>query len=126
MNELTDARDWFRQAEADLVAVGYCASLGDHYLAVSTYRQAAEKALKAVLVCGNKEFPKTHDLDFLGRVAGLPKSLLDEGRWLSSVFIPSRYGYLGGKIPSEYFVEKHSSKAASAAEGIVEWCRKQL
>jgi len=120
------ASDWLRQAEADFIAAGHSALLGDFHVAVFSYQQAAEKALKAVLLAQGKNIKKTHDLNAIGRQTGLPKSMQDGARWLSNAYIQSRYGMVEDKIPAEAFTAKHSAKAAFAAEELITWCRKNI
>ena len=65
--EAGDAAEWLLHAESDLT----CAKLGQAEPAILRNQvtfhaeQAAEKALKAVLVHAAVEFPKTHDLQAL-------------------------------------------------------------
>jgi len=67
VDPVEEARRWFRYAQEDLTAAE--AMLGENDVAPRHVcwlaQQAAEKALKAVLVFLQIDFPKTHDLDAL-------------------------------------------------------------
>jgi HEPN domain-containing protein len=60
-------REWLEKADEDLSVAEYLVSSDrPYYGAVGFHaQQAAEKYLKAFLVCRQIEFPKTHDLDKL-------------------------------------------------------------
>lgn len=65
------ARQWLEKAEHDLTNAKNTLLMGaDCPLDTICFhaQQCAEKALKAVLVAGDKEFPKTHDLVVLARL----------------------------------------------------------
>ena len=64
---LGDAKEWLAHAAADLhyARLGQKDSAALASLIAFHAQQAIEKALKAVLVRGGVEFPKTHDLEEL-------------------------------------------------------------
>jgi len=69
-DQIADARRWLRYAEEDLTLAE---DLVERWRSGPRHacwlaQQAAEKALKAVLVLVQTDFPKTHDLDMLRRL----------------------------------------------------------
>lgn len=82
--------------------------------------QAAEKAVKAVLVKQQVRFPKTHSLsDLLGRVQGagirVPEQLL-EAATLTEYAVDARYPGLSEDVTPEEYEE-----AVLLAERVVSW-----
>jgi HEPN domain-containing protein len=71
-------RDWLIKAHSDLASARKLGSDPDAYLDTAIYhcQQAAEKALKALLVYHDQRFEKTHDLrHLLGLAVGYQPSL---------------------------------------------------
>ncbi len=62
-----EAERWLAYAESDLRAARALLDDPDHFPRQVCFlsQQAAEKALKAVLVLANVDFPRSHDLDYL-------------------------------------------------------------
>jgi HEPN domain-containing protein len=60
----TDSASWMVFAERDLAAARYLTSMRPAPIEVICFlcQQAAEKALKAVLVCDEVPVPRSHDL----------------------------------------------------------------
>jgi HEPN domain-containing protein len=57
------AGEWLGKADVDLSAASVLLSVGELYEVVAFHaQQAAEKALKALLVARQVEFTKTHDI----------------------------------------------------------------
>lgn len=91
MNEDEAKRDlmrrWLVKACHDLAAAGKLAGGPDVYLDVAIYhcQQAAEKALKALLVFHDQRFQKTHDLRVLVELARPFDATIDQcWIWLSA------------------------------------------
>lgn len=75
-------QDWLRNARSDLALAGMRKTKAVLYEHLCFHaQQAAEKALKAVLVAEGIRFPRTHDLayllDLLPSHATVPPSLID-------------------------------------------------
>ena len=66
-------REWLEKADEDLAVAEYLVSSDRPYFGAAGFhaQQAAEKYLKAFLVCRQIEFPKTHDLDRLLDLAAM-------------------------------------------------------
>jgi len=94
-------RQWLAKAETDLAAAGILweAAPADYYPCAFHCQQAAEKFIKAYLVCQQVEFRKTHDLEYLLALAvqvepGIEATLISS-TWLTPFGVEFRY-------PGEY------------------------
>jgi len=65
MDEYT--KTWILQAEADIDSAIHSIKGKKYYVAIFLSQQAAEKALKAVIIHRKEEFPKVHDLVYLAK-----------------------------------------------------------
>ena len=112
-------RNWLVKALHDLATARKAASEPDPYLDTAIYhcQQAAEKAIKALLVQNDLRFEKTHDLEILiaraTPVAPGLSQLLDQADRLTPYAVAYRY-------PGEQLVPSGEEFAAalSAAEEI--------
>jgi HEPN domain-containing protein len=124
------ARDWFRQAEADL-ELARCARDTRHYeWSAFACQQAAEKAIKAL-------FQRLHMdawghvlialLDALPDQAKPDTELMDRARVLDRHYIPTRYpnGFERG-APMDFYSQKDANEAISNAEAILAFCRNKI
>ncbi|MGH9424646.1 MAG: HEPN domain-containing protein [Thermoanaerobaculia bacterium] len=110
---------WMAKARSDLGTAGKLSSGPDTYLDTAIYhcQQAAEKAIKALLVKNDLRFEKTHDLEVLIARAILVapdlSELLDQADRLTPYAVAYRY-------PGEHLVPTAEEFAAalSAAEKI--------
>lgn len=89
-------------------------------------QQAAEKAIKAVLLsCDLKDgLPKSHDLSFLlnqiKNIVKIDEKILDYADTLTPYGISVRY-------PNELFLEDHHAAAAlEMARDVIAWSEKQI
>ena len=65
-------RQWIQKGEGDFKVAAHLLQSGIDFYEEATYhsQQAAEKYLKAFLVWHQIEFPKTHDIEALLKLAG--------------------------------------------------------
>ncbi len=90
-------------------------------------QQAAEKALKAVLVRFNVDFPKTHSMEPLFHLLEIsghpaPPSLL-EAKDLTDYAVETRYPF---PQEGEEVTEEDYRKAVSIAESVVRWAEDRI
>lgn len=85
-------------------------------------QQAAEKALKALLIHKKGKLRKIHDLVELGRDVGLPKEMADEAKELTMAYIYSRYPDAEGAED----MKKRAAEFLEYARRILEWSEKSL
>jgi HEPN domain-containing protein len=125
------AEDWFRQADADLALARHAAAGGHHEWACFAAQQAAEKAVKAVhLALGGEGWGHsvTELLEALAELAvDTPAPLLDRGRALDKLYIPTRYpNGLPAGAPADYFTEAEAHRGIADAEAVLAFCRTHL
>ena len=120
-SDSTDPREWLRYARENLLHAEADRSAGVviEYLLYDA-QQAAEKALKGVLVFRGVHFKKTHDLALLLgsiREAGIePPEEIRRAAILSSYATEVRYPGWG-----EAFDENDLARALDLARGVVDW-----
>jgi HEPN domain-containing protein len=94
-------REWLQKAEGDFKTAGHLLQGGTDFLDGATFhsQQAAEKYLKAFLVWHQIEFPKTHDIEALLKLAGKADDKIPE--ILQDVSILTPYG-VDYRYPGDY------------------------
>jgi HEPN domain-containing protein len=120
-------KDWWDQAAKDLDVARVAAGAGHFEWAAFAAQQAAEKALKSV-VLGSGGEPWGHLLTAI--VDGLPERLRtpaeirDAARRLDKHYIPSRYpnGFASG-FPGQLYTAGEADGAIADAARILEFCR---
>lgn len=121
MTSRTDA--WIRQSQNDLEAAHCMASQGFHAQACYLAGQAAEKALKALLVAAGMIPPYSHSLERLVEMLqqeGLETQSLDQLRLkpLTRMNSETRYPQ-GDEAPADLFDATDSQAALGTAEAVV-------
>ena len=116
-------RDWLRRADLDCDAAARLASEGDRFRDIVAFhaQQAVEKYLKALLVCHQVEFRKTHDIEqLLFMVRGVEPSVAEElieTKWLTPFGVDIRYpGDFPGTLPGD---EDRALSMAQSARQVV-------
>ena len=126
-NWLAYPKDWIAHAQSDLKMARMGREDGEIMFEQVCFhaQQAVEKAIKAVLLARQVDFPLTHDLEVLmdiGQKAGIeiPKDLLEIDT-LTPYAVETRYpGYL------EAISEEDVTEAIELAENFLAWARDQL
>jgi HEPN domain-containing protein len=118
------AREWLRYAEYDLAAARTLSTGPPHqpHLVAFHAQQAAEKAIKALLVRGQREFPFVHDLDEL--VALLPEE--SRVRELSELDRLTRWATHGRYPGLEEPSAAEAAEALRLAQEVVRLARDEL
>ena len=122
--------DWLRQAEADLKHAQNATTAGDFDWACFAAQQAAEKALKAVILRLGGE-PWAHSVTVLsGNVAErvtLPLGLLEAAKRLDKHYIPARYpnGFDSG-APTDFYTPDEARNAVADAQTFLDFVRGSL
>ncbi len=118
---------WLRQADSDLAMAGYAVGGGFHAQACYHASQAAEKALKAILISLDREPRQTHALEVLAQslaAAGVPTEPLADLRLnaLSRMNSATRYPD-GDQAPSDLFDRVDAEAAITTAKGVLAFVR---
>ena len=120
-----DPREWLNRARSNLALAKNRVS--DAYLEDLCFeaQQAAEKAIKAVMIRRNIEFPYVHDLAHLlslleevGEI--IPKSVL-RAEELTSYAVDTRYPGLSSPVEEQEYVD-----AVEIAEIVVRWAEERV
>lgn len=122
-------RDWMEQAERDLQRARLDIQYEFWEWACFTAQQAAEKAVKALLMNrGASAWGHAITPMFL-RLEGvqIPDELMSNAQLLDAYYIPTRYpnGFPEGK-PSDYFNSRKAREAVDAAADIIRFCHDHL
>jgi HEPN domain-containing protein len=120
--------DWFSQAQRDLDAAGNSMANANYEWAAFQAQQAAEKALKAVLLFFNREERHHSVVQLLNeaqKFAEVPQPLAEAARELDRHYIQTRYpnGFAEG-YPAQYYDEKLATECVSHARNLVEFANR--
>ena len=120
-------RDWIAQAEHDLKHAISSIELEDYEWACFAAHQAAEKALKALIISlGGKAIG--HSIVSLMEAIDVDeKKLLKSGARLDKLYILTRYpnGFARGK-PRDYYYQDDANQALHDAETLIAYCNDRL
>ena len=117
--EPSDPREWLNRARSNLGRASVHTPNGYYEDPCFDAQQAAEKAVKAVLLHEGVDFPYVHDLDRLLRLVegtgvGIPEDARQAGK-LSRYAVFTRYpGF-------EEVTEEHHRQAMEIARAVVKW-----
>ena len=117
---------WWKQAEADLKSAKNCINSGDYYLAVFSFQQSAEKALKVLCLIKLKEIPKGHSIIYLAQLVKAPQELLSGIRDLNPEYLVTRYPDMAEGVPAELYDKEIAIKHQKTAERVLQWVQKQI
>ena len=119
-------QDWMAKAERNLEKAALDLRYEYWEWACFTAQQAAEKAVKALLmkmgftVWGHAITPMLRRVENVA----VPAKLIQEAQQLDAYYIPARYpnGFPEGK-PADYFNQEQAEKALDAAREIIRFCK---
>ncbi len=121
-----ETKNWWEQAKEDLKAAKINYGNKVYYVASFLSQQAAEKALKALLIEKNSNIPKVHDLVFLAKRVQASQDLIDQCDKLTWVYIETRYPDFSGEKPHHKFTKETVKEHLSIAEEILAWVEKKI
>ena len=122
--------DWWEQASRDVTHARHALADGDYEWAAFAAQQAAEKAIKAVIIGAGGE-PWGHLTTGLAEALpgpmSAPAEILDAARRLDKHYIPARYpnGFASG-YPGMLYTRGEAEQATADASRIIEFCRSHL
>jgi len=122
-------RDWLEQAERDLSRADIDLRYEYWEWACFTAQQAAEKAVKALLmargysVWGHAITPMLRGVEEIA----VPDGFIELAQLLDAHYIPTRYpnGFPEGK-PADYYNHQKAEEAVDAAKDIIRFCKDRL
>ncbi len=125
-----EAEMWFRQAERDLAKAVNDLATGDWDSAAFWSQQAAEKALKAVLLNAGVAH-RGHELlgiaETIRAELGVDVSeIVDDLRELTVHYTISRYPNAANAVPYELYDERRARDLVERARKVLEWSRRYL
>lgn len=128
-NFASDVKTWLKFADYDLKTACWEVKGKIYTSACYSCQQAAEKALKALILAKQGTVPKLHNLDRL--ITTLKTVQIDttfieeEARELDQYYITTRYpGQYGG--PEGLYNEEDAKRAIIAAETILRFVKEQI
>ena len=120
-------RDWFEEARDDFISAEILLKEGRYSKVCSLSQQAAEKAIKALLIFKFKKFETIHSVVELLKRVGASEELIKLGIELDRHYITSRYPNawpLGA--PSKMYREEDAVSAVNAARRIIEYVEREI
>jgi len=124
--------DWLREAEDDLSAARDLMRLGRYSKACFFAQQAAEKALKALLMRRAGVFEITHSVVRLLEVASehglrVPDELFRRAEALDRLYVPTRYPSVWPHGPPHvHYGEEDARRAVEDAEEVLRFVGEQI
>ena len=117
-----DVKKWLDWAKGDLHTAQYLYN-GKKYKDASLFcQQAAEKALKALLLKKTGTIRKIHDLFELGKNVGVPPHILDSVKELTLAYIYSRYP----DVKQETNLKEKATRFLDVAKEVLTWVEENL
>jgi HEPN domain-containing protein len=123
-------KDWWDQGERDVRHAQHAIEDSDHEWAAFAAQQAAEKALKALIMTRGGE-PWGHSVtglaEALPRDIELPPDVIEAASRLDKHYIPARYpnGFASG-YPGKLYTRGEAETAIADAQAILDFCRRRL
>lgn len=121
-----EVQRWLTMAKDDLASAKTNLKNRKYYVCAFLSQQAAEKALKALLIKKKNKLFKIHDLVILGRIVELPENLIKKAEQLSQVYIESRYGAVNEIVPSKKFKKQNSEEYLAIATELLKWAKENI
>ena len=122
--------DWLNQALRDIEQAEDSRQAGRHEWACFAAQQAAEKAVKALLLFFGQEAWGHVVAKLLGELpkhVAVPGELIEKGRILDNFYIPPRYPNSHPEgAPFEHYGPLHSEEAIRYAREIIEFVNSQM
>jgi HEPN domain-containing protein len=127
--EVNRWRDWWNQSLRDVAHARHAADDADFEWSAFAAQQAAEKAVKALILASGGE-PWGHSIALLIealRDRGPDESIVEAGLRLDKHYLPTRYpNGLPAGHPGKYYTPGEAEKAIEDATTIIEFCRSRL
>ena len=123
-------RDWWDQSARDLSHAGHALEDADYEWAAFAAQQAAEKALKALVMAHGGEawgHLTTGLAEALPPSISAPSDVLDAARRLDKHYIPARYpNGFADSYPGNLYTRGEAEQAIADATIVAGFCRRQV
>ena len=125
------ARDWFRQAEADLIQARDSHHDAHYEWACFAAQQAAEKAAASACVAlghRSRQSAVTPLLELVwSHSTSIDDALLDRARALDKHHLQTRYSkFFASGAPTDFYTRAEAERAIADAATVLEVCRRML
>ena len=118
---------WWGQARRDFVLARRNHEHRDYDAAVFFCEQAAQRALKAlVLHRTNQPPPKIHNLVTLGKMVGVDDQMSEFLAALAPQYMRTRYPDAAGEVTTALFDGRISLSFLRGTKKVMTWCRNRL
>jgi HEPN domain-containing protein len=122
-----ETRLWWEQAKRDLKIAEHNHGSRDYEACVFFCEQAAQKALKALLMHRTDEpLPRIHNLVELGRLAGVDGRMSVFLGQLTPHYMIARYPDAAGAVTTELYDGWMSRRFLLGTKEVLEWCKRRL
>lgn len=120
-----EVKRWLEQAERDADVAGTLFASKKYEYSSFWAQQAAEKALKTLLLKNGLELIKTHDLVLLAKKVKAPTEIIETCKQLTPVYVETRYPDVDETGFRKYSKQETEEDLASMTE-VMKWVKKQL
>lgn len=120
-----EVKRWWKQTLADIDSAKSLFRIKKYSYSSFWCQQAAEKALKTLLLNRGHELIKTHDLVLLARKVDAPEDIVLLCKDLTPVYVETRYPDLGEE-GFKKFSKEETEEDIKNMEKIVKWTKKNL
>ena len=120
------AQDNWAQSKADLATAITLRDAGIYYAAVFFAQQAAEKALKAVIIGRLQKQPRGHNLITFANDLNAPLEVMNAAGELNLEFLSSRNPEHADGVPAQIHDLASANLHLEAGQRIVDWARNIL
>ncbi len=117
-----ETKEWIEKAKEDLDTANFCFKGKRFEVAIFFSQQAAEKAMKALLLEKTGKIIKTHDLVLLSKKLDAPEKIIEHAKELTLAYTYVRYP----GIPRIKNIKKKSRAFLDYAEGVIKWIKESL
>jgi len=122
-----EAQRWWQQAHHDLDTAKKMFRAKIYYSSAFFCHQAAEKALKALIIQLRRTMPpKTRNLVLLAGEVKVPEKILSRLRLLNPEYVASRYPNAANAVPAENYDAPKTRMLLRAAGEVMKWATSEL
>ena len=118
-----EAMDFWAQARADLATAVTLMDAGIYYASVFFSQQAAEKALKAAIVDGQRRSPRGHNLIQMANSLNAPVEIMNSAAELNPEFMATRNPESVDGVPAQLYDKTSARIHLRCAQDILDWAK---